>query len=96
VWLGDGSAMQDRIPYEAFTVLRLGGAKADTGGLEAAMQAVVAPLTTLTVEDEIARDIYGYDLLLLRPDMHVAWQGNAAPADVEQVAGVVTGRRALF
>ena len=25
-----------------------------------------------------ARDVYGYDLILLRPDMHVAWRGNAA------------------
>lgn len=96
VWLNDGSAMQDRIPYEGFTLIRLGGTQADTSGLEAAMKAVGAPVSTLTVEDEIARDIYGYDLLLLRPDMHVAWRGNVGPADAEHVAGVVTGQRALF
>jgi len=25
---------------------------------------------------ERPREVYGYDLLLLRPDMHVVWRGN--------------------
>jgi len=28
-----------------------------------------------------ARDLYGRDLVLLRPDQHVAWRGNSAPDD---------------
>ena len=28
-----------------------------------------------------ARAVYGYDLLLLRPDLHVVWRGNAPPDD---------------
>ena len=42
-----------------------------------------------------AREVYGYDLLLLRPDMHVAWRGNAEPADAAAVAAVATGHAAL-
>jgi hypothetical protein len=30
--------------------------------------------------DPIARDLYGVDLILLRPDLHVAWHGNQLPA----------------
>jgi hypothetical protein len=30
-------------------------------------------------------------LILLRPDMHVAWRGNAPPADPAHVATLVTG-----
>ena len=50
-----------------------------------------APLQILDIPDERPRDIYGYDLLLLRPDMHVAWRGNAPPQDAEKLARAVTG-----
>ena len=96
VWLGDGAAMQDRIPYEGYTLVRLGHTRADTAGLVDALRATGTSVNVLEVPDEIARDIYGYDLLLLRPDMHVCWRGNAAPDDPAHVAGVVTGRRTLF
>ena len=38
-----------------------------------------------------ARDIYGYDILLLRPDMHVVWRGNSAPDEPDRLAAVATG-----
>jgi hypothetical protein len=37
--------------------------------------------------------VYGFDLLLLRPDMHVAWRGNGAPADPHRLAALVTGHQ---
>jgi hypothetical protein len=46
----------------------------------------------LDVPDRIARDIYGYDLLLLRPDLHVVWRGNTAPEDAAEIAAIATGR----
>jgi hypothetical protein len=45
----------------------------------------------LDIPDRIAREIFGYDLILLRPDMHVAWRGNAAPDDPARVAAIATG-----
>ena len=50
-----------------------------------------APFEVLEVEDEVARDVYGYDLILLRPDMHVVWRGNKAPESPNQIAAVATG-----
>jgi 2-polyprenyl-6-methoxyphenol hydroxylase-like FAD-dependent oxidoreductase len=91
VWLDDGTPMQDRIP-DGYAILRLGGAKADTSGLERAIRSHGAPVTVLDAPDQIARDIYGYDLILVRPDMHVVWRGNAAPDDAAQVAAVATGQ----
>jgi 2-polyprenyl-6-methoxyphenol hydroxylase-like FAD-dependent oxidoreductase len=91
-WLADHSAMQDRIGNAlTYSLLRLGGSKADTAGLASAFAAVGAPLQILDVPDERPREIYGYDLLLLRPDMHVAWRGNAPPLDAEQLVRMVTG-----
>jgi hypothetical protein len=49
------------------------------------------PFKTLTIEDEVVRDVYGYDLVLLRPDMHVAWRGQSAPRDPQLLAALVTG-----
>ena len=83
--------MQDRIPDDGFTLLRLAATKADTAGLEAALKARGAPATVLDVNDARARDVYGVDLILLRPDMHVVWRGNAAPADVAALAATATG-----
>jgi 2-polyprenyl-6-methoxyphenol hydroxylase-like FAD-dependent oxidoreductase len=90
VWLDDGTPMADRIA-EGFTILRLGGTKADVGGLERAIAACGAPVAVLDVPDRIARDIYGYDLILVRPDMHVVWRGNTAPEDAAHIAAVATG-----
>ncbi len=90
VWLDDGSAMQDRIP-DGYTLLKLGDTRADTTGLEQALRSFGAPLTMLDVPDQIAREIYGHDLILLRPDMHVVWRGQQAPDDPALVAAVATG-----
>jgi len=91
VWLADGAPMQDRIPYEGYTLLRLGRTRADTSALERALRAFAAPLTVLEVPDEAPRQVYGHDLLLLRPDLHVAWRGNQPPDDPENVAAIATG-----
>ncbi len=92
VWLDDASAMQDRIGYgHGYTLLRLGGTQADAGGLQRAFAAIGAPLQVLDIADERPRDLYGYDLLLLRPDMHIAWRGNEAAREPEKLAALVTG-----
>jgi 2-polyprenyl-6-methoxyphenol hydroxylase-like FAD-dependent oxidoreductase len=90
VWLDDGTPTADRIP-DGYTILKLGGTKADASALARAIAAHGAPVTVLDVPERIARDIYGYDLILVRPDLHVVWRGNNAPEDAAQVAAVATG-----
>jgi 2-polyprenyl-6-methoxyphenol hydroxylase-like FAD-dependent oxidoreductase len=92
VWLRDGSAVQDRIGYGyGYTLLRLGDTQADAAALQRAFTALGASLQVLDLADERARDVYGYDLLLLRPDMHVVWRGNDAPTEPEKLAALATG-----
>jgi 2-polyprenyl-6-methoxyphenol hydroxylase-like FAD-dependent oxidoreductase len=92
VWLADGTAMQDRIGYgHGYTLLRLGSTQASTESLQRTFAALGAPLQVLDIPDAAPRDIYRRDLLLLRPDLHVAWRGNEAPREPEQLARVVTG-----
>jgi 2-polyprenyl-6-methoxyphenol hydroxylase-like FAD-dependent oxidoreductase len=90
VWLNDRTPIQDRLG-DGFTLLRLGGTRADPAGLVRAFASRGAPLAVLAIDDAAAREIYGHDLLLLRPDLHVAWRGNGAPAEPDRLAAVVTG-----
>ena len=94
VWLPGPSegrvATQDLIG-DAYTLLRLGGTRADLSGLEGSMRALGAPWQTLTIDSAAARDVYGFDLILLRPDLHVVWRGNTAPPDPARLAALVTG-----
>jgi 2-polyprenyl-6-methoxyphenol hydroxylase-like FAD-dependent oxidoreductase len=90
VWLEGHVAIQDRIG-RGYTLLRLGSSREETSGLESAMQAYGAPFEVLDIPDQSARDLYGYDLLLLRPDLHIAWRGNRLPAELRNLAARVTG-----
>jgi aromatic ring hydroxylase-like protein len=85
VWLDDGTALHDRLG-PGFTLLRLGGTHADTSCLEQLFQELRAPLNVLDEASERARELYEYDLLLVRPDLHVAWRGNELPADAARIA----------
>ena len=91
-WLDDGTAMQDRIGYDrGFTLLRLGSSQADVSALAKAFAAYRAPFRVLDIPDEEPRAVYGYDLILLRPDMHVAWRGNRLPDEPAKLAAIATG-----
>jgi 2-polyprenyl-6-methoxyphenol hydroxylase-like FAD-dependent oxidoreductase len=89
-WLDDGTPMQDHVS-DGYTILKLGRTEADTGGLERAIRSHGAPVTVLDVPDRIAREIYDYDLILMRPDMHVVWRSQTAPEDPDDVAAIATG-----
>ena len=89
VWLRDGTAMQDCIG-DRFTLLCL-GRQGDASALEKAFAGYGAPFAVLDTNDEAAREIYGYDYLLLRPDLHVVWRGNRPPEEPARLAAMATG-----
>jgi 2-polyprenyl-6-methoxyphenol hydroxylase-like FAD-dependent oxidoreductase len=90
VWLNDGTALHDHL-RSGFTLLRFGGTRADTSNLQQAFGEMRAPLDVLDIACERAREIYEYDLLLIRPDLHVAWRGNKIPSDAAELSRIVTG-----
>lgn len=90
VWLDDGSAIQDRAGH-GYTLLRLGNSAATTAPLAAAFAHLRAPFSVLDVGSKSARDVYGHDLILLRPDLHIVWRGNQPPAEPQRLAAVATG-----
>jgi 2-polyprenyl-6-methoxyphenol hydroxylase-like FAD-dependent oxidoreductase len=91
VWLKDGTGIQDRLPKDGYTILRLGKSDADLSPLAKAIASYGAKVTSLDIRDEPARAVYGYDLLLLRPDLHVVWRGNAPPDNPQELAALATG-----
>jgi 2-polyprenyl-6-methoxyphenol hydroxylase-like FAD-dependent oxidoreductase len=90
VWLADGTALHDHVD-DGYTLLCLGGVQVDNTALARAFASHAAPFTVLEIAEERPRDIYGYDLLLLRPDLHVVWRGSSLPDDPAKLAALVTG-----
>jgi 2-polyprenyl-6-methoxyphenol hydroxylase-like FAD-dependent oxidoreductase len=93
VWLEPGVSVNDRIP-DGFTLLRLNGARTDAAPLKNAFAKVGAPFSVLDIDSDPARAVYGFDYLLVRPDLHVVWRGNALPEHAEALARRATGRSA--
>jgi 2-polyprenyl-6-methoxyphenol hydroxylase-like FAD-dependent oxidoreductase len=89
VLLGDGTALFDRLGPE-FTLVDFAGDGRADALLSAAAQARV-PIQHLVVSDPHARALWERDLVLLRPDQHVAWRGQAAPLDPAAIIRRVRG-----
>ena len=90
LWLSNGDSLLDRLG-RWFTLLRLGGSTADTAALEAAARARNIPLEIIDVSEDDVRALYERDLVLVRPDHHVAWRGDTLPDDMEALMRRVTG-----
>ena len=88
-WLADGRALHD-LAGIGFTLFDLSGT-ADTRAFEAAFTAIGSTLEVVRLQDERAHKVCGRRLILLRPDLHVAWRADTVPDDCDAVARVVTG-----
>ena len=62
-------------------MLQLGAAADGVDAIEAAAEARKLPLHTVFITDPAITALYERLLVLVRPDGHVAWRGDAAPAD---------------
>ena len=90
VWLEPGLSIHDCIG-DGYTLLRLGKGRADASALDAAFTTIGAPFAVLDVEPGAPRDVYGFDYILVRPDLHIVWRGNRLPEGTHALARVVTG-----
>ena len=93
-WLGTGRGIGDSL-FDAlgtgFTLLRLGANAPDAAAFEAAARRLNIPFKQLDIADDDIRALYGRDLVLIRPDQHVAWRGNTVPADAGALLRRLTG-----
>jgi 2-polyprenyl-6-methoxyphenol hydroxylase-like FAD-dependent oxidoreductase len=77
LWLSDSVSLYDRFGFE-WTLLRLGGRAGNAEPLIAAARERSVPLSVVEIDDPAARDLYGADLVLVRPDQIVAWRGEGS------------------
>ncbi|MCG8441953.1 MAG: hypothetical protein MI723_09095 [Caulobacterales bacterium] len=90
MFLAGGEPLFDRLG-PAFTLLCFGGATGDA--LARAAEEAGAPLKVVAVDDAHAAALYERKLVLVRPDQHVAWRGDAPPDDhaAARIIETVTG-----
>lgn len=93
LWLTPGLSTYDLIG-PGYTLLNLGLPPEATHALQHAFDSLGAPLRIETIDSAEAREVYGEPLLLIRPDLHVAWRGAALPDDAGALAALVLGRQA--
>lgn len=88
VWLADGRSTLD-LYGRGFTLLRLG--PADPRSLAEAAARRDVPLDVVTLDEPAVRAAYERQLVLVRPDGHVAWRADTPPADPLAVIDRVRG-----
>lgn len=97
LWLPDGRSLLDALS-PGYTLLRL-DPSLDAHAFTAAASQVGMPFAVLDL-DRASAEAAGYDppLVLVRPDTHVAWRGQAIPpnprAILDRLRGAATTRRA--
>jgi 2-polyprenyl-6-methoxyphenol hydroxylase-like FAD-dependent oxidoreductase len=92
-WLPDGRSTLDLFG-RGFALLRFGAAAPDPGPLVRAARSRGVPLSVTQIDAPAVAALYQRKLVLVRPDGHVAWRGDALPGDpvalVDTVRGVAT------
>jgi 2-polyprenyl-6-methoxyphenol hydroxylase-like FAD-dependent oxidoreductase len=89
LWLEGRRSLYDALGPD-YTLLRLDPTARVTGIVDAAAERNV-PLKVEDVKASEAREVYRHKLVLVRPDQHVAWRGDAEPAAPKDLIDLVRG-----
>jgi 2-polyprenyl-6-methoxyphenol hydroxylase-like FAD-dependent oxidoreductase len=93
LWLDDGTAIQDRLG-RCFTLLYDPKSSGAAGELARAFARTGAPFAAFEMCSAAAGRVYeDYNLILVRPDLHVVWRGHDNPPDPDGLARRATGNR---
>jgi len=90
-WLADGTSLYDALGA-GYTLLRFDPAVPVERLLLAAQRRSV-PFALLDVQPgrEFETNVYAHSLVLVRPDQHIAWRGDAVPADCDALIDLIRG-----
>jgi hypothetical protein len=89
VWVEARRSLYDAMGPD-YTLLRL-DPTAHVADIVAAAAKRGLPLAVLDVRSREASELYRHKLVLVRPDQHVAWRGDAEPADPLDLVDLVRG-----
>jgi hypothetical protein len=87
-WLKDGRSTLDLFG-KGFVLVNFSATNTST--ISAAANRVGLPIEIISLNDEKVRHIYEQDLVLVRPDGHVAWRGATVPVNAAELIDKVRG-----
>jgi 2-polyprenyl-6-methoxyphenol hydroxylase-like FAD-dependent oxidoreductase len=97
-WLATGRSLYDELGTGLTLLLVDAAAAEQRESMERACRLREVPLSVLDVSSHMLRDRYGANLVLVRPDQHIAWLGDGLPGDptalIDRVRGAGTSVRA--
>jgi len=88
VWLKDGRSTLDLFG-KGFVLVAF--TESPTSSFTDAAQRAGVPLEVIGMDDKQLREIYERNFVLVRPDGHVAWRGNAIPGNTNEIIDKVRG-----
>jgi 2-polyprenyl-6-methoxyphenol hydroxylase-like FAD-dependent oxidoreductase len=89
-WLSDDESVLDLFGRE-FTLLTFDDASAESARIVSAFARAGVPLRTRAIKEATIAKLYERELVLVRPDGHVAWRADAAPVDLAAIIDRVRG-----
>ena len=90
VRLDDGRSTLDLFG-KGFVLLNFSGGNTNTSTITDAAKHAGLPLQKFTIDEPKLREIYERNFVLVRPDGHVAWRGDAVPAKPDEIIEKVRG-----
>jgi hypothetical protein len=88
-WLSDGDSTLDLFG-KGFVLLRF-SSRVDVARIESTALQVGVPLNTIDIDDAAIAALYERNLVLVRPDGHVAWRGDRLPDDCNALLDTIRG-----
>lgn len=89
LWLGEGRSLYDAMGPD-YTLLRA-NPKIEVQPLLSAARAKGIPIALLDLDRGAVPPSYRHDLVLSRPDQHVAWRGDSLPSDCDTLCELIRG-----
>ena len=93
-WLPDGRSTLD-LYGRGFVLLRLSSGAPTGNGLQRAAAEAGVPLEIVSLDVPEVREVYERDLVLVRPDGHVAWRADSEPSDARAIIDRVRGAKPI-
>ena len=90
IWLSNGDALYDRLGRD-FTLIQFGEKPVDAGAFIDYAACADMPLEVVHVAEPQALELYESDLVLIRPDLMIAWRKRAEDYDAASILDTARG-----